>query len=175
MSIWHWVVTLVVLGVPLFIIAWTGKRKVDPIKGPMGFGGWLLLLAIWQVLAPLATLLETVNGMAAYEEFQSVPSGRLVAIGEPSINFAFLALQLVVLWSMLKKSKEFPRLFFYQWIAIPIVFIVDILLVSSALGVGVSEMMTRELVPPSARAFVWTGVWVWYLSKSVRVRNTFVH
>ncbi|MEY9719277.1 hypothetical protein ABIA22_001767 [Sinorhizobium fredii] len=174
-SIWHWIIVLLFIGVPVFILIRTARQKTDPITGPVGFGGWLLLLAIGQVLAPLRTLAETANGMEAYGQFQSVPGGQVVAIGEPALNFAFLALQVVVLWFMLKKNKLFPKLFFYQWLAIPFLVILDILLVSAALGVGVNQLLTEDLVVPSIAAFIGTGLWTLYVFKSVRVRNTFVH
>ncbi|WP_085025243.1 DUF2569 family protein [Ensifer aridi] len=173
-SIWHWVIVLFFVGMIVLIVR-TGQKKVDPVKGPIGFGGWLMLLAIGQTLAPLRTLVETANGMEAYGEYESVPGGQLVATGEPALNFAFLALQVVVLWSMLKKNKSFPQLFLYQWIAIPVVVVLDILLVSAALGIGVNQLLTQDVVSPAIASFIGTGLWTLYVFKSVRVRNTFVN
>lgn len=95
-------------------------------------------------------------------------------IGEAALNFALMALQVVVLWFMFKKDRIFPKLFFYQWIAIPVALVLDIAFVSTVLGVGVNQLLTAEIVAPSVFATIVTGLWVWYVSKSVRVRNTFI-
>ena len=94
--------------------------------------------------------------------------------GEAVITATLVILQVVVVWFMLKKDRLFPTLFFYQWIAIPVAFVLDIALVSAVLGVGVKQLLTAEIVSPSVAAFIVTGLWMWYVSKSVRVRNTFI-
>jgi hypothetical protein len=174
-SIWHWVIVLLFFGVPIWLAVRSARRTTDPVNGPSGFGGWLLLLAIGQILGLLKTMATVANSIQTWAEYSSVGGGKVVIGGEAVITFAFVILQVVVIWFMLKKHRLFPKLFFYQWIAIPVAFVLDVALVSAVLGVGVHQLLTPEVVSPSVAAFVVTGLWVWYVSKSVRVRNTFIH
>ncbi|MBP2445844.1 DUF2569 family protein [Rhizobium leguminosarum] len=174
-SIWHWVIVFLFFGVPSWLAVRSAKRTTDPVNGPSGFGGWLLLLAIIEVVGLLGTLAEAANSMGTYARYSSVEGGQLVFVGEAVLSFALVVLQAVVVWFMLKKDRIFPRLFFYQWIAIPVAFLLDVALVSAVLGVGVDQFLTTEVVVPSVAMFIATGLWVWYVSKSVRVRNTFIH
>jgi hypothetical protein len=172
-SIWHWAIILLIIGVPVIGLV-TSKRTIGVADGPSGFGGWLMLLAIGQLLAPLRTLAGTMKSMDTYAQLNSVAGGHLVANGEMALNLASMGLQVAVVWLMFKKSRLFPRLFFYQWLSIPVVLVVDILLVSVVLKIGINELLTDTVVAPSLGAFLGTGLWMLYLSKSVRVRNTFI-
>ncbi|MBY5442305.1 DUF2569 family protein [Rhizobium leguminosarum] len=174
-SLWHWVIVFLFFGVPIGLAVISARRKADPVNGPSGFGGWLLLLAIAEVLGLLRILAAVANSMKTYAENSSSGGSQLVLGGEAVLNLALVILQVVVVWFMFKKDRLFPRLFFYQWIAIPVAFVLDIALVSAVLGVGVNQLLTAEVVGPSVAAFIATGLWMWYVSKSVRVRNTFIH
>lgn len=173
-SIWHWVIVLFFVGMIVLIVR-TGRKKVDPVKGPVGFGGWLLLLALWQTLAPLRTLAEVAGGWEQYKPLQSIPGGQFVVTAETLLNFGFIALQVVVLWSMFKQRTSFPRLFMYQWLAVPAIFVLDAMIVSGGLGIGINQVITQDLFTSTLGAFIGFGLWTWYVFKSVRVKNTFVH
>ncbi|MBY3220298.1 DUF2569 family protein [Rhizobium laguerreae] len=173
-SIWHWVIVFLIFGVPVCLAVISAWRTTDPVNGPSGFGGWLLLLAIAEVLGLLRALANVANSIENYTEYNSIGGSQLVIVGEAVLSLALVMLQAVVVWFMFKKDRLFPRLFFYQWIAIAVAFVLDVALVSAVLGVGVSQFLTAEVVGPSVAAFIITGLWVWYVSKSLRVRNTFI-
>lgn len=173
-SVVHWVIVFLFFGVPIWLAVRSAKRTTDPVNGPSGFGGWLLLLAIAEIIGLLKTLAAVANSMETWAEYSSVDGGKVVIAGEAVITATLVILQVVVVWFMLKKDRLFPTLFFYQWIAIPVAFVLDIALVSAVLGVGVKQLLTAEIVSPSVAAFIVTGLWMWYVSKSVRVRNTFI-
>ncbi|WP_214472490.1 DUF2569 family protein [Mesorhizobium sp. dw_380] len=172
-SIWHWVIVLLLIGVPVFFAV---RSAVKPSQNPealVGFGGWLMLLAIGQALSPLRTLAEFGNSVEGYQQLIAVPNGTVAVYGEIALNLIFLALQLVVLVSMLRRSHRFPQLFLFQWFAIPAVFILDTLLVVSILGVPVNQVLAGDALVSPIASFVGTGIWAAYVYKSVRVRNTF--
>ncbi|TPK63876.1 MULTISPECIES: DUF2569 family protein [unclassified Mesorhizobium] len=172
-SIWHWAIVLLIIGVPVFFAV---RSAVKPSQGPaalVGFGGWLMLLAIGQVLSPLRTLADLANSAEGYRQLLPLPNGLLAVYSEVALNLAFLALQLVVLISMLRRSRRFPQLFLVQWIAIPVVFVLDTILISSTLGVPVSQILAGDALMTPILSFVFTGAWVAYVHKSVRVKNTF--
>ena len=172
-SIWHWVIVLLLIGVPVFFAV---RSAIKPSQNPadlVGFGGWLMLLAIGQTLSPLRSLAEFGSSSDGYAQLMLVPNGPMAVYGEVALLLAFLVLQLVVLVAMLRRSRRFKPLFLLQWLAIPVVFILDIGWVSTVLAVPVGRMVTAEALATLIISFVLTGLWVAYVYKSVRVRNTF--
>jgi hypothetical protein len=171
-SIWHWAIVLLVIGVPVFFAA-RSAAKPSSTREPVGFGGWLMLLAIGQVLAPLRTLAEMGSNLDGFRQLMVMPNGPFVAYGEVALSLGFVALQLVVLVAMLRRSPRFRPLFLCQWLALPIIFVLDTLLVSGVLGISIGEVITPRSLASFLGSFFVTGLWVAYLYKSVRVRNTF--
>ncbi len=115
----------------------------------MGFGGWLLLLALGQTVSPLRTLGEFSASIEGYKQLMTLPNGPLTTYGEVALLLAFLVLQLVVTIAMFRRSPRFKQLFLLQWIAIPVVFVVDVVWVSALLKLPVSQVLAGDaLVKP---------------------------
>ena len=172
-SIWPWAIVLLLIGVLAFFAV---RSAVKPPQNPaalVGIGGWLMLLAIGQALSPLRTLADLANSVEGYRLLMALPNGPLTVYGEVALNLAFLALQLAVVVSMLRRSHRFPQLFLFQWFAIPVVFVLDTIWISSILGVSVNQVLAGNALVAPIASFVLTGIWVAYVHKSVRVRNTF--
>ncbi|QND64935.1 DUF2569 family protein [Mesorhizobium loti] len=172
-SIWHWAIVLLLIGVPVFFAVRSAAKPSRNPEALVGFGGWLMLLAIGQTLSPLRTLADFANSADGYQQLMTLSNGPLAVYGELALNLAFLALQLVVLVSMLRRSHRFPQLFLLQWLAIPVVFVLDTIWVASVLGVPVSLVLAGDALVAPIASFVLTGLWVAYVYNSVRVRNTF--
>ncbi|TPN48795.1 MULTISPECIES: DUF2569 family protein [unclassified Mesorhizobium] len=172
-SVWHWAIVLLLIGVPVFFAARSAAKPSQNPEALVGFGGWLMLLAIGQALSPLRTLADFANSADGYQQLMALSNGPLAVYGEVALNLAFLALQLVVLVSMLRKSRRFPQLFLLQWLAIPVVFVLDTIWISSILGVPVNQVLAGDALAASIASFVAAGIWVAYVYRSVRVRNTF--
>ncbi|RUV28381.1 DUF2569 family protein, partial [Mesorhizobium sp. M1A.T.Ca.IN.004.03.1.1] len=79
-----------------------------------------------EVMGLLKTLASGASSMETHAKYSAVEGGELVAVGEAALSFALVILQVVVIWFMFKKDRMFPRLFFYQWIAIPVAFVLDL-------------------------------------------------
>ncbi|MBB6407374.1 DUF2569 family protein [Mesorhizobium sangaii] len=172
-SIWHWAIVLLFIGVPAFFAV---RSAYKPVKNPeelVGFGGWLMLLAIGQALSPLRTLASLGSSSDGYSQLMLVSNGPMVVYGEVVLLLAFMVLQIVVLVAMLRRSLRFKQLFLAQWIAIPVVFILDAIWISTILGVPVGQVVSEEALAASIGWFVLAGLWVAYVYRSVRVRNTF--
>ncbi|UVK53062.1 DUF2569 family protein [Mesorhizobium sp. AR02] len=173
-SIWHWAILLLVIGVPVFFAVRSAAKPSQKPEALVGFGGWLLLLAIGQTLSPLRTLADLANSVEGYQQLMTVSNGPLAVYGELILNLAFLALQLVVLVAMLRRSRRFPQLFLCQWFAIPVVFILDTIWIASILDVPVNQVLAGDALVAPIASFVGTGIWAAYVYRSVRVRNTFI-
>lgn len=172
-SIWHWAIVLLIIGVPVFFVARSAAKPSQNPSTLLGIGGWLMLLAILQALSPLRTLADLANSAEGYRQLMTQPNGAVAAYGEIALNLAFLALQATVLVSMLRRDYRFPRLFLYQWLAIPLLSILDTLWISSIMGVPASQVLVGQALAGLLASFVVTGLWVAYVYRSVRVRNTF--
>lgn len=172
-SIWHWAILLLLIGVPVFFAVRSAIKPSQKPADPVGFGGWLMLLAIGQALSPLRTLAAMGSSSDSYNQLMLVPNGPMVAYGEIALLLAFLVLQLVVVVAMLRRSPWFKQLFLAQWLAIPVVFILDAALVSTVFGVPVGQVVTGNAIATSIASFVLAGLWAAYVYRSVRVRNTF--
>jgi len=141
--------------------------------GPSGFGGWLTLVAIGQTLGPIITVGGIVGSIAAYQQVMALPGGALAVHGEVAFNLAFLFIQLVCVRAMYRRSKEYPRLFLLQWIAMILLAVGDLVLLSVALNLPLSTLLGRMNPTRIIGPIVMTGIWVLYMFESVRVRNTF--
>jgi hypothetical protein len=153
-------------------------------SGPTGLGGWLVLVAIGLVLAPLrilAFLLQTfvpifsdgtwtVLTTPGSEHYHPLWAPLLVFEVVVNLAFAFAGLWLLVLFS--RRSQNFPRV--YVWLAllnIPFIF-VDAWLGSFVLTE--EPVFDRATAGELARSIVGAAIWVPYMLSSRRVRNTFV-
>jgi hypothetical protein len=172
-SIWHWAILLLLIGVPVFFAVRSATKPSQNPAGLVGFGGWLMLLAFFLALSLLRNLAELGSSGEAYSQLMGLPNGALATYGEVALSLAFLALQIVVFVSRLRRSHRFKQLFFYQWVAIPIVFVLDTVWISALLGVPVGQVLSADSLGAAVGSFVVTGIWVAYVYKSVRVRNTF--
>jgi hypothetical protein len=132
-----------------------------------------MLLAIVQALTSLGTLAALGSSSDSYQRLMALPNGTLAVYGEVALLLAFLVLQVVVFVAMLRRSYRFKQLFLYQWFAIPIVFVLDTVWISAVLGIPVSQVLTGNALIAPIVSFALTGIWVAYVYKSVRVRNTF--
>ncbi|KUM28415.1 hypothetical protein AU467_11285 [Mesorhizobium loti] len=171
--IWHWAIVLLIIGVPVFFAVRSASKSPQNPGELVGFGGWLMLLAIGQCLAPFRTLADLYSSSEGYRQLMPLPNGPLAVCGEIVLSLGFTLLQLIVLVAMLRRSPRFKQLFLYQWIAIPFVFALDAVWSSAILGAPISQVLAGEALVAPIAAFVLTGIWVAYVYKSVRVRNTF--
>jgi hypothetical protein len=154
------------------------------VTEPVGIGGWLILVAIGVFVSPLRLLASTVNtlmpilkdgvwaalttpGSDAYH-----PMWAPVIVYELLGNVTLLVAYVVLLVLFIKRSTEFPRLFI--WIAaltFPFL-VIDVWLVS------LLPLDEPALDPSTARGLLASvfalAIWVPYMLRSRRVKNTFV-
>ncbi|WP_245438025.1 hypothetical protein [Mesorhizobium sp. WSM4312] len=91
-SIWHWAILLLLIGVPVFFAVRSAIKPSQNPADPVGFGGWLMLLAIGQSLSPLRTLVAIGSSSDGYNQLMLVPNGPMVVYGEIALLLAFLVL-----------------------------------------------------------------------------------
>lgn len=130
-------------------------------------------MAIGVTIAPLRTLSEISKNVESYGQLMAIPNGPATVYVEVGLFLALLVLQVIVAVALYKKKRTFPRLYMYQWIAAPVIVLIDVLAISYFLKVAPGDLLTVDAVVPVLASFAFGAIWVWYLSASVRVRNTF--
>ena len=143
-----------------------------------GLGGWLAIVVIGQIVG----ILRLLSAMAQYFatlDHQVLAEFPAIIWGEAALNAAVLCLAIYTTILLLRRSRPFPRFFTLQMIAIILMPFLDHLWAASMIwlwtGDPVSQLLTldesetRQLI----QAVVGAMVWIPYIRRSRRVRNTF--
>jgi Protein of unknown function (DUF2569) len=161
----------------------TDPGNPDPAvkPAPSGIGGWLILMAIGQVLGPLRFFTSVIQYYSSFGggEFRQFP---VTFVGEAFINCCLAILYVYTAVLFFRTSKRFPRFFVYEVVASVSLFFVNAFWVAATLSMSSGQAMgpilqrvlePREIGQTIAAAIVG-GIWIAYVFNSRRVANTFV-
>jgi Protein of unknown function (DUF2569) len=146
---------------------------------PRGIGGWLLLVAVGQVVGPLRMLVGLGQMFIDPDTLQAFERVPLATYGEFALNLALTLLAIATAILFFRKSRYFPRFFICELVAafvIPALAVVWVALILSArFGQPFGEFLALEPqeVAQLILAVVTALIWIPYTLKSKRVRNTF--
>ena len=115
--------------------------------------------------------MQSFDGLA---DLYSLPNDKEVFYAELLINSALVALATCTTIVMWRKYSNFPRLFTWQWLVTLTVLTLEPTFVSVVTGLSLSALYSDLQVARGIAQAIAAGLWVWYVHKSVRVRNTFV-
>ncbi len=140
---------------------------------PSGIGGWLILPTIGTCLAPFFYLkglgdLVTVVGGPNFS-LAALPLKAFVWI-EFIVNFGIMCAWGYAIYALFSKKRVYPGLF----ISLAIISIIIVMLDIGIAGAGFNVAMTHEDYAGLAKQFISALIWVPYMAKSQRVRNTFI-
>lgn len=153
-------------------------------SGPKGLGGWLILIGIDVVLAPLWTLLTAIplywsvlsDGTWQALMSPASPSHNVflgsVFIFELCFHIAALSAEIYQVRLFFLKNHKFPRVFIALLLAFMVFVPLDSVLVALALRAG--PAFDHEAKADMASLFIYSLILVPYMLNSKRVRNTFV-
>ena len=181
---------LLTLGIALVTARWLSSRPApawprgpEGTDGPTGLGGWLVLVGIGVTLGPLSALGTIVGNASAYTASTwaalTMPGGtRYHPLWAPAlllelvINLSLLVFGALLAWQFFRRRRWFPALFVVFILARTLLTQMD-----SAFVHAIPDAEARAAADPSARTvgtIVGSLVWVAYMFRSRRVRNTFV-
>jgi hypothetical protein len=157
---------------------------LPPVEGPKGIGGWLLLPVIGLFIFPIRCLVSLATDYlpifttGAWAVLTTPGSQRYHAlwaptlVGEIAFNVLFLAMDIWLLVLLFSKSWRFPKVFI-GFAFLNLAFIVLDSIAGNQIP-AVAEAPGNDTAREIGRAFVMVLVWVPYMLKSKRVKNTFV-
>ncbi|MWP48406.1 MULTISPECIES: DUF2569 domain-containing protein [unclassified Gilliamella] len=148
-----------------------------------GLGGWLIIVAIGLILTFVLLAVHILDGLNSI-----VFSGLWSQLTDPNSedytpNFAWIFLFEIIgnslffivngylTYLFFTKNYKFPTIF----IAFEIINIAFVLLNSFFCNSILSFNMNGDTIENVAKAVIHAGIWIPYMLKSVRVKNTFVN
>jgi hypothetical protein len=181
-SIWHWIIfalfLLVIYGV--YRLARRPRTSVGPSHlGPVGVGGWLLLLvAGLTVLGPLMNAgrinADLHSAESQYPHLATMASWQTY---KAATWLTFFGMSAVSIWAGygLAKGREWSvvrRAKISLWIVGPLATIVLAVMLPAMIFGGIN--LDPELVGSFIGSALVAAIWTMYLSKSRRVRATYI-
>lgn len=152
------------------------ETTAPPVGGTdlAGIGGWLMLLAIREVLG---LFLFT---MAMIGNFSQLPPGTaalqpLAMFGALLIEGSLLLLLVFTAFLLFSKSRRFPRIFIVSSVAGLLEPLVLAWWLAATAGADTLAHVTHSVTVQYLGSIVGGILCIAYVSRSVRVRNTFVN
>ena len=155
------------------------QAEYTGVQGVSGIGGWLILPTLGLVLTPFLGLTTIMQSLPVLQGLGQLPVAQgTFIVFELVINVLFQAVAPVfLLIQLFQKRSTFPK--FYQiFLALNLGFIVLDLCLAYALfkdvfDSGAAQMWDRDTMRAVAQGVIGCAIWIPYMSRSVRVRNTF--
>jgi hypothetical protein len=175
-SVWHWLVALVVFCVPILLLARYRQPRTAAVAKvpPKGISGWLALFAFILCLGFMRSVADLVLGMPHYlAGFRNEAAhGPLVAAG--LLALAAMAAHLWAIVALFRQKRAFKTACATLWVLMLLTQL-SLLMMLTVPGVTLGMLLPDEDIVRSIAALVFMGLWYWYLCVSVRVKNTLVN
>jgi hypothetical protein len=148
--------------------------------GPRGIGGWLLVVALGQLVSPLQLIVALGQYYLDPENLKVFGQFPLAMYGELVMDAILLVLVATTAVLFFRKSRYFPRFFITELLAVIGLTILISLWTAVAFsiesGAPISALLEveRQDVVQFCSAVVVALIWIPYILKSRRVKNTFV-
>jgi hypothetical protein len=153
------------------------------VSGPVGLGGWLVLVCIGLVVTIARTLLH--HGQTFVPLFANGTWDALTTPGAESYHPLWMPLLcLEIVWNVasisfciyllvlfFRKSRLFPRLYMVLLAASVVFILLDAWLVTLVLPD--EPMLDPETTKELGRSLITSLIWIPYMLRSIRVKNTF--
>ena len=167
--------------VPSPTISSTTTSSTSQLKG---LGGWLVLVGFGLIFGALRLLVETINIYKPYfntdllEEITSptseffIPNFKLLFYAESLALLFLIILSLYLIYLFFNKKKNFPKNYIFVSLFVVLYIPVNAYLVYVV--IPDEKLLSEELFKAFFQAMLSGAIWIPYMLKSERVRNTFI-
>lgn len=139
-----------------------------------GIGGWLILLAISQVAGLILFPLSIISNFSSLPR-ETASLQPLAWTGSFIIEGSFLLLLIYTAFLFFSKSRQFPATFIVSCVAGLLQPLVLGLWLAVTTGANMFAYVTGAETGSYLSSLAGCVIWIAYVIRSVRVRNTFVH
>ena len=149
-----------------------------------GLGGWLILIGFGLIIGPLRQINALSTGYKPYintdlfEKLTSpssasyIPNFNILFYAEIIVSIFLILLSLYLLFLFFAKKKNFPKNYIFISLFVILYIPVDAFLVSTI--VPNAKVFDGEIVKSFFQTLISGAVWIPYMMKSERVKNTFI-
>jgi len=153
---------------------------VDAAPDLVGIGGWLILVAIGQVLEPISAL--TAIGKYFWRDYYAglADDFPVTVYSQTLFEASLFAFAVFTAIMFFRHSRLFPQLFIVQWILIGTLPLIETVWFAVVLSISFGESIWANLTMDAqdigqvVGAVIWGPIWIAYILRSRRVANTFV-
>jgi hypothetical protein len=154
----------------------SGAQHVQKLDEPLkGIGGWLVLVAIGQIIGVIKVIVSTVEyytGPGVHEAFEKLS---IAMNAELTLNATYIALVIFTTYAFFSEKRYFRILYILEILLSPILIIVDAMLLSLFTTLSFSKALDTDLLARTVGACLPGTIWIIYMFRSRRVKNTFVN
>ena len=138
-----------------------------------GIAGWLALMGLGQTFTPLLVLSGAFKDWESLQPYFAKPIVIAAARGVAYADAALVLITLFVTVAFWMKKASFPALYTAQWLLLSLYPFGEAFYLSTTLSVSLASLVGSILgqtVGPSVGGLLWVA----YVHRSKRVKNTFV-
>lgn len=147
------------------------KKNLAEGKQIKGIGGWLWFIAIGLVLGTFR------NFMAGFEGLELLSSPdfkiKIISYFETISLFLFVGFNIIIAIKFFEEKKIFIFYFNCYYFFLISYSVLDLAIVSLAFQIPLSDFPTE--IAQLTSNIVYALIWISYLDKSIRVKNTFIN
>lgn len=149
-----------------------------------GLGGWLILIGFGLIIGPIRQIIALSSGYKPYldtdlferlttpSSSSYVPNFKLLFYGEILVSIFLILLSFYLLFLFFTKNKKFPKNYIFISLFIILYIPVDAFLVTTVLPNA--NIVDGEMVKSFFQTLISGAIWIPYMMKSERVKNTFI-
>jgi len=162
----------------------SSATATSPASQLKGLGGWLIFVGIGLIIGSIKVLASVIS---IYKPFMNtdllekvtnansatyIPNFALLFYAEIIVNSFILILCAYLIYLFFGKNKKFPKYYIFITLFVILTIPVDAYLTSIVLPD--EKMLDKDTVKSFFQSLFAGAIWIPYMLKSVRVRNTFI-
>lgn len=140
-----------------------------------GIGGWLVLMALWQIAGPIRSI---VNLFIYYTSsdvrlaFEKIPTAANL---ELTLNAICAAIVFFTSYTFFAQKRLFPIMYTVEMASVLLFLPIDYSILVATTTLSFSSVVNPDDIGKVIRASVWGLVMLAYVWQSKRVKNTFIN